>query len=315
MVWLYQYGVFVFNQRMSEVFKGMLLGFLAIICFSGTFPATRLAVMHLDPMLVGLGRSLFVAGPALLFLRIAKFPLPSNRQWKSLVIVMLGIVIGFPWLTSLAMQNMQAGQGGIVASMIPLFTAIAAALRLRQRPSMGFWLMALLGSGLVLIYLLWGQQGGLQESELILLGASVVCAVGYAEGGKLAREMGGIAVISWALVLSVPLSLLLIMIYLKDAQLSELWQSVNHAPLSSWIGFFYTSVISQWVGFMFWYKGLALGGVIRVSQTQLLQPFLTLWVSMLLLNEQVTLHMLFFAVAVVLTVAIGRKMPIYETRV
>ena len=167
--------------------------------------------------------------------------------------------------------------------------------------------MALLGSSLVFIYLWWSREGSVQSGELILLGASVLCAIGYAEGGRLAREIGGVAVISWALVLSIPFTLLPIAYNWTNSSVDAFLQ----APWQAWGGFLYISFISQWLAFIFWYKGLALGGVVRVSQVQLIQPFLTLLVSALLLGESITLLMLFFAAAVVTTVAVGRRMAVH----
>jgi len=297
------------TRRSNKELSGLFLGLLAIACFSVTLPATRLAVGALDPTFVGLGRSLLAAVPALALIYGLKIALPTRRQWWDITIVMLGVVISFPWLTSMAMQNVSGAQGGIVVSMLPLFTAIAGALLLRQRPSVGFWLMAILGSSLVIIYLLWSRQGQLQSSELILLGASILCAIGYAQGGKLAGEIGGVAVICWAIVLSVPFTIIPVVltwenIQVNDAQLLINWQA--------WAGFIYVSFISQWLAFIFWYRGLALGGVIRVSQVQLIQPFLTLFVAALLLGESISFLMILFCVAVVLSVAIGRRMPVYR---
>lgn len=296
-----------FRHTTNNELTGLIFGLLAIAGFSATLPATRLAVSHIDPTLVGLGRSLAVAIPSLLLLLWLKTPFPSRPQWWSISIVTLGVVIGFPWLTSIAMQNISGAQGGIVTSILPLFTAIAGALLHRQHPSAGFWLMAILGSSLVIVYLLWNRQGPLQSSELILLGACILCATGYAEGGKLAREIGGVAVICWALVLSIPFSLVPVIYILKQTDISQLIL----APWQAWSGFIYISFISQWLAFMLWYQGLALGGVVRMSQIQLVQPFLTLLVSALLLNETITGLMFVFAGAVVITVSIGRRMPVY----
>ncbi len=308
----WQYGSKNNNLVISRENKGLILGFFAIACFSITLPATRLAVLYIDPVLVGLGRSLLIVIPAYMLILMLKIPTPNRLQWRSLMIVMSGIVIGFPLLTSLSMREISGAQGGIVVSILPLFTAVIGALMLKQRPSLGFWLMTLLGSLLVLVYLLWDKQHELKSSEWLLFGASLICAIGYAEGGKLAKEIGGIAVISWALVLSLPFTLLSLLFIVRNYQAAELWQAALQIPTSSWLGFLYISIISQWLAFMFWYKGLAMGGVIRVSQIQLLQPFLTLWVSMIILGEQITSRMIIFVIAVVVTVAIGRKMPIYE---
>ena len=299
------------NQAKNELF-GLIFGFLAVAGFSVTLPATRIAVSYIDPILVGLGRSLIVVIPAVLLLYWMKSPVPTRKQWWSITIVMFGVVFSFPLLTSIAMQNISGAQGGIVVSVLPLFTAIAGALLLKQRPSYSFWLMALLGSALVLIYLLWSRQGQLQSSELILLGASVLCAIGYAEGGKLAREMGGVAVISWAIVLSVPFTVIPVFYtWQSDNSGESFWVIVRQIPWKAWMGFIYIGFISQWIAFIFWYRGLALGGIVRVSQIQLIQPFLTLLVSAMLLGESITLIMLLFAVAVVITVAIGRNMPVH----
>jgi len=290
------------NQR-NENF-GLLLGFLAISAFSVTLPATRMAVLHLDPVFVGLGRSLLIAFPALALLYWLKTPLPKGRQWLSLLLISAGVVLGFPLLTSIAMQTTGGAQGGIVVSVLPLITAIAGALMTGQRPSTGFWIMAILGSALVFIYLLLMGQGELSQGSLILLGASVLCAIGYAEGAKLSRELGSIEVISWALVVSMPFSI---------APVIYTWPENTQAiPWQAWSAFLYISIISQWFAFMAWYHGLALGGVVRVSQVQLLQPFLTLFVAAMLLGESITLLMFLFSAAVVFTVAVGKKMPVYN---
>jgi len=297
------------TRRNNKALSGLFLGLLAIACFSVTLPATRLAVGVLDPTFVGLGRSLLAAVPALALIYGFKIAFPTRRQWWDITIVMLGVVISFPWLTSMAMQNVSGAQGGIVVSMLPLFTAIAGALLLRQRPSVGFWLMAILGSSLVIIYLLWSRQGQLQSSELILLGASILCAIGYAQGGKLAVEIGGVAVICWAIVLSVPFTIIPVAFTWENIQINNAREIINW---QAWAGFIYVSFISQWLAFIFWYRGLALGGVIRVSQVQLIQPFLTLFVAALLLGESISFLMIVFCAAVVLSVAIGRRMPVYR---
>ncbi len=295
-----------FKHPTNRSLNGLIFGLLAIIGFSATLPATRLAVSAIDPALVGPGRALVAAIPSLLLLLWLKTPLPTRKQWPDIAIVSLSVVIGFPWLTSIAMQNVSGAQAGIIVSILPLFTAIAGALLLKQRPSAGFWLMSLLGSALVIIYLLWSRQGQLQRSELILLGASVICAMGYAVGGRLARKIGGVSVICQALVLSMPFSLAWVIYTWAKTDINEL----AAVPWQAWSGFIYISLISQWLAFMLWYRGLALGGVVRVSQIQLVQPFLTLFISAFLLDETITALMAVFAGAVVISVAIGRRMHI-----
>jgi drug/metabolite transporter (DMT)-like permease len=300
-----------FNNR--DEFQGLMIGLLAIIAFSVTLPATRLAVTYIDPTLVGLGRSLFVALPALMLLLFLKVPLPGRKQCLQLSVVSFGVVLGFPWLTSLSMQEISGARGGIVVSMIPLFTAIVGAYLSGQKPSVGFWLIAVSGSALVLIYLSISQQGNLEFSEFILLGASVLCAIGYAQGGKLAGEMGGVAVICWALVLSIPFSFFLILYVLLNNSNDTFSHAVMQVPWQAWSSFLYLSIVSQWVAFILWYKALALGGVVRVSQVQLIQPFLTIVISAILLGETISLLMMVFAVAVVITVGLGRRMSVHVT--
>ncbi len=286
----------------SQEWLGLGLGVLAIACFSVTLPVTRIGVAQMDSTVFGLGRSLLVFFPALLTLWWLRLPLPNLRQLKSLIVVALGVVIGFPWLSALAMESVSGAQAGIIVAVLPLFTAVAGAVLARQRPSIGFWLMGLLGSTLVLWFVWDGKSGGFSQGDLVLLLASVFCAIGYAAGGQLAKEIGSIAVISWALILSAPFSLLILVWITPEQSFDFTWQV--------WASFIYVALVSQWLAFMFWYQGLALGGVVRVSQVQLLQPFLTLCVSAWLLNEIISSEIIWFALAVVLTVAVGRKMQV-----
>ena len=303
-------------------YAGLLLGLLAVIGFSVTLPATRLTTFYLDVNIVGPGRSLIAVLPALLYLLWSRPPLPTKQQLPSLLLVALTVVISFPWLTAIAMKSVSGAQGGIVVAVLPLFTAIAGALRLRQSPSMGFWIMAFAGSGLVLGYFVVTNDNFLNSDVFILLFASIICSIGYAEGARLSQSMGGAQVISWSIVLAAPFAAAALLYYWSPLLLHSSWPNVwssltstlKTVPWSIWLSFLYLSIISQWLAFIFWYSGLAMGGVIRVSQTQLLQPFMTLTVSALLLNESINLLMILFATAVIFTVAIGRKMPINEAR-
>jgi len=301
-------SLFIAKQKRSSPERaglGLGLGMLAIACFSVTLPVTRIGVTQIDPTVFGLGRSLLVLIPALLTLWWLRLPLPNRTQMKGLIIVALGVVIGFPWLSALAMESVSGAQAGIIVAVLPLFTAVAGAVLARQRPSLGFWLVGLLGSVLVLWFVWDESRGGISQGDLILLLASMFCAVGYAAGGQLAKEIGSIAVICWALVLSAPISVLILVSMSPEQNVDVSWQV--------WASFIYVALVSQWLAFMFWYQGLALGGVVRVSQVQLLQPFLTLCVSAWLLNEVINSVMIWFALAVVATVAVGRKMPIRES--
>jgi len=281
---------------------GFAYGILGVAAFSLTLPATRLAVADLDPIIVALGRCAIAAIPAAALLLVARTRAPARADLGSLGLVIAGVIVGFPVLTAVAMREVPATHGAIVLGVLPLATALAAAIRGGERPSAGFWIAAIAGSALVVAYALWQGAGSLHLADLALLGAVVLGALGYAEGGRLARTMGAWQVICWALVLSLPL--LAVPLAWAIAK-----HGVNASP-SAWAGFAYVALVSQFLGFFPWYKGLALGGVARVGQLQLLQPFLTLAASWALLGEQLTVPMLVFAAAVVATVAIGRRMPV-----
>lgn len=281
---------------------GLLLGLCGVAGFSVTLPATRLAVAHIDPTLVGLGRSLVAGVLAAALLGLTRQPLPSRAQIKGLALAAAGVIVGFPLLSSWAMQSLPAAHGAILVAILPLFTAVAGALRNGERPSSGFWLTSLTGSGLIVAFAAFNGAGGWQGADTALILAALAAAVGYAEGGRLARAMGGWQVICWALVIAAP--------FLLAPVALALLRHGAEAPLLSWLGFGYVSVVSQLMAFVLWYQGMALGGVVRVSQVQLLQPFMTLGVAALLLGERITPVMIVFALAVAATVAVGRRMPI-----
>jgi drug/metabolite transporter (DMT)-like permease len=221
---------------------------------------------------------------------------------RALIVTALGVVIGFPVFSSVAMRYVPASHGAVVLGILPLATALFGALRFGERPSAGFWIAALLGSGIVVAFANSGSGGGLQAADLALFAAVIAAAMGYAEGGRLAQTMGGQQVISWALVLSMPL-LLPVTIWLG-------WHYGVSASPKAWIGFGYVSLFSMFIGFFFWYKGLALGGIARVGQVQLLQPFLTLIGAALIVGESLEARNILFALAVIAVVAIGRHMTI-----
>jgi len=289
----------------SDDTRGMLLGLAGVAIFSLTLPFTRLAVRELDPLFLTLGRALGAAVLAGGWLRLRRAALPGRAALWPLTVVALGCVLGFPLLSSIAMRSVPASHGAVLAGLLPLATALYAALRGYERPSKGFWLVALLGTGLVLVFAL-GQGGGtLQHADLLMFGAVVAAAAGYAEGGRLARRLGGQEVICWALVLAaIPAALLLLT--LPGDRLARL----ATAGPASWLAFGYVTVFSMFIGFFFWYRGLALGGVAKVGQVQLLQPFLSLAGAALLLGETLLLSNVGFALAVIATVALGRHMQV-----
>lgn len=291
-----------FAQLRAQETKGMLLGMVGVAIFSLTLPFTRLAVAELHPLFIALGRAVVAAVCAGLLLWRLRAPWPHVRQWRALAITSIGCVIGFPVFSSLAMRDVPASHGAVVVGILPLATALFGALRFGERPSPGFWLTAIAGSGIVIAYAL--QQGGgeFQTADLALFAAVLAAAMGYAEGGRLSQNMGGPQVISWALVLSLPL-LLPVTVWLG-------WHYGIAASLRAWIGFGYVSLFSMFIGFFFWYKGLALGGIARVGQVQLLQPFLTLIGAALILGEALDTGHILFALAVIAVVAVGRRMSI-----
>ena len=286
------------NHRHAET-AGLRYGLVGVLGFSLTLPATRVAVAYLDPSVVGLGRALVAAALAGLLLAITRQRRPGRAEVGSLAIVAGGVILGFPFLSAWALRQVPAAPGAIVTGLLPLATALAAAIRIGERPSWQFWLASLAGSAAVIGFAVVTGGGGLHAADLALLAAVAAGAVGYAEGGRLARTLGGWQVICWALLLAAP--------FVSIPVGLALWQHGANAPPAAWLGFGYVAVISQLLAFFAWYRGLALGGVARVSQIQLLQPFLTLLASALLLHEQITPATLLVALAVLLSVALGRR--------
>jgi len=291
------------EQQRLEL-KGMWLGFVGVAIFSLTLPFTRLAVAELHPIFVAMGRAVVAALLAAYLMYIQKARLPQRKELASLFITACGVVVGFPLFSTLAMHYVPAAHGAIVLGILPLATALFAAIRFHERPSIGFWLMAVLGSLLVLTFALIQGAGSLQWADLALFFAVILAAMGYAEGGRLAQTMGGLQVISWALILIFPVTLSL--------SVWSYWTFGAHASLAAWGGFAYVSVFSMFIGFLFWYKGLAIGGITRVGQVQLLQPFLSLLGAACIVGESLSVIHVGFALAVIVTVALGRQMKIHR---
>jgi drug/metabolite transporter (DMT)-like permease len=284
--------------------KGMILGLMGVTAFGLTLPATRVVVPYMDSVFIGLGRAVIAAVVALLLLIGLKQKRPSITQTKQLVIVALGVVIGFPILSSWAMMHVPASHGGVVLGILPLATAIAGVLVGNERPSIFFWGVSLMGSGLVVTYALIQGSGTFHMADFALLGAVFSAAIGYAVGAKLSRDLGGWQVICWALVLTLPFVLI------PAAMTAP--ETFAGIPLSVHASFLYLALVSQLFGFFFWYKGLAMGGIARVSQIQLIQPFITLLVSALILREVIDIETSIFVVLVVSSVWLGKKMPIRQ---
>jgi len=291
---------------MSLELKGLFLGFIAVFVFGLTLPVTRFISPHFDPIFIGLGRAVLAALFAAAFLAFYKSRLPSFEQSKLLFVVALGVVIGFPVLSAVAMQSLPASHGGVVLGVLPLATAAASWVVSDERPSIGFWVIGSLGSMLVIAYSLLQGGGRFLLGDLALFLAVVSAAFGYAIGGKLSKELGGWQVICWALIIALPITLIPAIYYAPT--------DFDQLEFSTLAGFLYLSLASQLFGFFIWYKAMAIGGVARVSQVQLLQPFITIMASAWVLSEAIDGHTYIFVIAVVAIVAIGKRMPIYSTK-
>lgn len=289
---------------MSSELKGLLLGLMAVFIFGLTLPVTRFISPYFEPVFIGLGRAALAALFAAFFLLFYKAPWPSFTHIKRLLVVALGVVIGFPVLSAWAMQSLPASHGGVVLGILPLATAAASRVVSDERPSLGFWIIALIGSALVISYSLLQGGGTFLFGDLALFAAVISAAFGYAVGGKLSKELGGWQVICWALVIVLPITLIPAVYYAPS--------DISSLEPSTLLGFLYLTLASQLFGFFIWYNAMAIGGVARVSQVQLLQPFITLLASVWVLSEVIDQQSYFFAAAVVLLVAISKRMPIYS---
>ena len=292
----------------SDISRGVWLGLLGIVIFSLTLPLTRLAVGTADaPQMSGafvaFGRAVVAAALSAVFLLVTRAPLPQRRHWLPLAITAAGVVFGFPLFTSIAMRYVEAVHASVIVGVLPLATAAVGALLHRQRPSVGFWICAAIGSAMVVTFaVLRSGSGGLSIhfADLLLLAAMLCAAVGYGYGARLSQQMKAEHVICWALLISLPLTLPL-----------ALW-SWPQAPLkaTTWASFAYVAVFSMWLGFFAWYRGLALGGTVRVSQVQLVQPFLSMLFAVPLLGENLDAVTVAFGLAVIATVFLGKQMSV-----
>lgn len=288
---------------MDKATSGWLSGLTGVVIFSGSLPATRLAVTGFDPVFLTVARASIAGLLALALLFLFRQKRPARNDLTSLFIVSLGVVVGFPLLTALALRHVTSAHSIVFVGLLPLATAIFAVLRGGERPRPVFWLFSCLGSALVAGFSLSNSfASGIETSltgDLLMLGAIIVCGLGYAEGAALSRKLGGWQVISWALVLSLPVMLPLAFVSGPDT-------FAGIAP-QAWGGLAYVSLFSMLIGFIFWYRGLALGGIAAVGQLQLLQPFFGLVLAASLLNEDVSPAMITVTMVVVLCVAGARR--------
>ena len=279
--------------------SGWINGLLGVLIFSGSLPATRVAVLEFDPVFLTVARATLAAMAGLCLLWLLKARRPTREQWAPLLIVALGVVLGFPLLTALALQSVTSAHSIVFIGLLPLATAVFGVLRGGERPRPVFWLFSILGSLLVMGYALAQGLNAAPIADLLMLLAVLACGLGYAEGAKLSRTLGGWQVICWALVVSLPVVAPLTFI-LAPA-------SFEGISLPAWFSLGYVALFSMLIGFVFWYRGLAQGGIAAVGQLQLLQPFFGLALAASLLHEQVSLGMLAVTVAVIACVAGAKK--------
>ncbi|HGN0221605.1 DMT family transporter [Proteus mirabilis] len=289
----------VVNKADPRAVSGWINGLLGVIIFSGSLPATRVAVLDMDPFFLTFLRASIAGVLAIMLIYGFREKYPQVSQIKSLIIVSLGVIIGFPLLTAMALQHVTSAHSIVFLGLLPLTTAIFGVLRGGERPRMAFWIFSVLGSLLVMGFALSQSTIVSPTGDLLMLAAVVVCGLGYAEGAKLTRILGGWQVISWSLVLSLPFMLI--------ASFITMPASFTSIGSSAWIALGYVSLFSMLIGFIFWYKGLATGGIAAVGQLQLLQPFFGLGLSAILLHETISPLMVFITLGVVLCVMGSRK--------
>ena len=279
-------------------FLGFVLGLTGVVIFAGTLPATRIAVVSFDAGFLTFGRALIAGLAAVLCLIAMRKKLP-RRHLGALLFAGLTLVFGFPGFMTLAMLTVPASHGGVVLGILPLATAVFATILAGERPSPLFWLCGVVGAALIIIFTLRDGDWGFAIGDFWLLIAGITAAAGYVVSGKLSSHMPGWEVISWALILYLPVSAIGVLYF---------WQSEYlHAPAPQMWAFTYVSLGSMFLGFFAWNTGLKLGGIAKVGQLQLLQTFITLALAAVFVGEEISLEMLGFAAAVLITVLVGRK--------
>jgi drug/metabolite transporter (DMT)-like permease len=291
-------------KGLSRETLGLMIGTIGVIIFGVTLPMTRIAVVSLDPWFVTMGRAALAGLVALCVLVVLKRSVPTRSELMRLGVAAVFVIVGFPGFTGFAMRLVPASHGGVVLGILPLVVALFGAIAARERPSFGFWLSALAGAALVIGFSLRDGEGGFGLGDVLLLGAVLSAASGYTVLAGLTKSRPGWEVISWTVVISLPVTLPFAFLTAP----SDLFA----VPLPHWGAFIYLGLMSQYVGFFFWNTGLAMGGQARVSQTQLLQTFVTLAFAAWVNGEQVDLLTWIFAVAVVGVVLIGRRTRIVK---
>lgn len=283
---------------MERTTMGWSSGLVGVIIFSGSLPATRVAVADFSPMFLTSARAAIAAVLGAIFLLAFRQMRPVRGDIVSLALVAIGCVVGFPLLTALALQHITAAHSIVFIGLLPFATAIFGVLRGGEKPAPAFWLFSVIGAAAVAGFSL-GSGGGTLAGDMLMILAILVCGLGYAEGATLSRRLGGWQVISWALILSLP-----IMAAIALFTWPNTWSNIG-AP--AWLGLAYVSIFSMLVGFVFWYRGLALGGIAGVGQLQLLQPFFGFLLAAIFLGEPIAWAMIASTVVVVVCVAGAKR--------
>ncbi|WP_223587627.1 DMT family transporter [Neobacillus bataviensis] len=289
----------------NNIKRGMLIGFIGIVCFSLTLPATSIAVPYFGETIVGLGRTVIAAIIVSIILIIKKESLPNKKQLKSLGIVAVGAVLAFPLLTTFAMKSLPVSHGAIELALLPLATAGFAMWRGGERPSKRYWIASFIGAIAVLLYAVYLGLGQLQNGDVALIVAVLILGLSYAEGGKLSKEIGSWQVIAWAILIGAPFFIIPVGLSISLNMLQ--------APIEAWISLIYLAVVSQFLAYVAWYGGMSLGGIARVGQIQYLQPFLMIGFSVLFLGESITWLTIVLAIVVVICVIIGKNAPVIKS--
>lgn len=284
---------------MDKMTSGWLNGFLGVLIFSGSLPATRVAVLDFDPIFLTAARGAIAGLLALTLLLTLRQKRPARSDLPALAIVAISVVVGFPLLTALALKHVNSAHSIVFIGLLPLSTAIFGVLRGGERPRPAFWLFSVIGSALVAGFAMAQGFTASPVGDLLMLAAIIICGLGYAEGAALSRRLGGWQVICWALVLALPV--------MAALSLLTMPASLSGVGGTAWLGLAYVSLFSMLIGFVFWYRGLAQGGIATVGQLQLLQPFFGLMLAAGLLGEAVSWAMIAVAAGVALCVAGARR--------
>lgn len=285
--------------RISPLSNGTLLAALGVLSFSFSLPGTVWALDGFGPWSAIGVRGTVAALLALTALLATRAPLPARADRPALAVVAGGCAIGFPLLTTLALQTSSTAHSAVVIGALPMATAVISALRTRRHPSRRFWAAAGTGAVTVIVFTLSQNQGRPTIADLYLFGALLVCAAGYAEGGRLSAHMPGWRVIAWGVVLAAPVNLVV--------SAWALTEEPVHLTTKALIGMAYIAAISQFGGFVVWYRGMGLIGVARASQLQLAQPLLTLVWAVLLLGEDLSPAVPLTAVIVLACIVVTQR--------